>query len=384
MRILYDYNLALPCRLAAPIQILNTCRAMAERGASVTVHAGPIRGEPDACLAFYGLKPHANLRLLARRFGALAAWRQTAGAGDPTVVISRGEPGLSVARRLRRRGPGVRFVYEAHRLCHTEVTKRRDRWLSVDRIPGAAHRLRTAERRAIEEADGLIALTEAVRGAVAACFQVRCPTLVLPSGTIWPAAEPPATSERDIDVLYAGKIEHRKGVFDLVAAMAHLPGRRLWVVGGSEAEVAALRTAAAAHGVDGQVEAVGFVEPTRIAEFLRRARVGVCPLPAGVSVISESFTSPLKILEMLAHGVPVVASDLPSTRAILEPDQTAVLVEPNRPEALAGAIRRLLDDAPLADRLRRHGRALAREYSWDRRAERLLAFLRSIAGEGSS
>ena len=295
-----------------------------------------------------------------------------------------GEPGLIVARRLRRRGPNLRFVYEAHRLCHTEVAGRRDRWLSVDRIPGAAHRLRAAERRAIEEADGLIALTGGVRAAVAACFQVRCPTLVLPSGTTWPAAEPPAASDRDIDVLYAGKLELRKGVFDLVAAMAHLPGRRLWVVGGSAAEVAALIACAEAHGVADQVEAVGFVEPTRIVDFLRRARVGVCPLPAGVSVISESFTSPLKILEMLAHGVPVVASDLPSTRAILEPERTALLVEPNRPEALAGAIRRLLDDPPLADRLRRDGRALAREYSWDRRAERLLAFLRSIAGEESS
>ena len=388
MRIVYDYDLALPCPLAAPIQILNTCRALAERGVSVIVHAGPIQGGVKECLAFYGLEPHDNLHLVARNPGAWTTSRvdpwNKADGGDvgTTVVISRGEPGLAVARRLRRRGLGLRFVYEAHRLCHTEVTARRaGRWITRDHIPGAVARLRNAERQAIEGADGLIALTEGVREAITACFRVVCPTLILPSGTACPPDEPPGGEGRDIDILYAGKIERRKGVFHLVEAMTHLPGRRLWIVGGSGDEVAALRSHAQAFGVVDRVEAVGFVPPTRIGGFLRRARVGVCPLPSGVSAISESYTSPLKILEMLAHGVPVVATDLPSTRAILEPDRSALLVEPNRPEALAGAIGRLLDDARLADRLRRHGRTLAEDYSWGRRADRLLDFLQGIAGE---
>ena len=253
--------------------------------------------------------------------------------------------------------------------------------MTRDRIPGAVARLRNAERQAVEGADGLIALTDGVREAIASCFRVVCPTLILPSGTSYPPDEPPGSEERDIDILYAGKIERRKGVFHLVEAMTHLPGRRLWILGGSGDEVAALRSHAQASGVVDQVEAVGFVKPTQIAGFLRRARVGVCPLPSGVSAISESFTSPLKILEMLAHGVPVVACDLPSTRTILEPDRSALLVEPNRPEALAGAIGRLLDDARLADRLRRNGRVLAKDYSWGRRADRLLKFLQGIAGE---
>lgn len=389
MRVVYYYDTPIPSRFAATIQILNTCHALAKLGATVSVHAGPrVVADDRALWEWYGLEPHERLTIVhGRRARPARAILDAAGSRESApadVLISRGETGLVLARRLRRRRPKVRFLYEVHRLCYTELAGfRRGHWLTLTRLPGAERRMRAAEQATIEGADGLLYLTAGVQAAVESNFRVACPTLILPSGTTLPPEEPPGDEHRDIDVLFVGKIERRKGASDLIAAMKYLPGRRLWIVGGSTEQVAALRQAAETAGVADQVEAVGFVEPARVPEYLRRARVGICPLPAGVSAISESYTSSLKILELLAHGVPVVATDVPSVREIVEHERTALLVEPNRPDALAAAIERVLENPSLVDHLRQAGRLRAADFSWDRRAARLLKFLRSLVSSTS-
>ena len=382
MRISYVYDIDAPGRQAAPIQILQTCRAIRALGVPVTVYGGTSGPrDSDRLMAYYGVSPIEGFSVLP--IGGRRLTRVLGEAdGDRHCVVTRGEPGLALADRLRKAGPVPNrlLIYEAHRLCHTEVGRRRTGRLQ-ERLPGASGRLKTSERRAVEGADALVCLSEGVREALATEFRVACPTLILPSGTtVPPDGRPPeATGDRDIDVLYAGKIEPRKGVDVLVEAMAELPGRRLWIVGGGAEEVTWLARLAEGLGVADRVVLTGHVEPPRVAGFLARARVGVCPLPIGLSAISERFTSPLKILELMAAGVPVVASDLPSTRELLEPDRTALLVEPGNPRALAHGIRRVLEDRSLADRLGRAASERVVEYSWQNRARKLVEFLGSLA-----
>lgn len=277
VRVSYFYDIALPSRYAAAIQILNTCRALGEFGVPVTLYSGPIAAPTvAAALAGYGLTPHPALRIvpfyaptwrrftLQRRLGRIA--RDEAGAGRH-VVISRGEPGIDLFDRLRRLGPGPgrRFIYEAHRLCYP---------LAGDHRAGAAARLRARERAA-EGADGLVCLTEGVRAALAREFRPAGPALVLPSGTAPAGGAGPGDDARDIDILYAGKLERRKGVHDLIAALRSLPDRRLWIVGGTPEQIAELRDLAGRQGVAGRVVFTGFVEPARVRPFYDRARVGV-------------------------------------------------------------------------------------------------------------
>ncbi|MGI8995330.1 MAG: glycosyltransferase family 4 protein [Pyrinomonadaceae bacterium] len=261
MRVSYFYDSDIPSRFAAPIQILNTCRALGELGVRVTVYAGSTAGDAAQCLAFYGLTPHENLHIAAlhsrwrpRRFDLWwklpSLLRRQAASGERHFIVARGEDGV-------------------------------------------------------------------------AC-------------------------------------------------------RRLWMVGGTAAEVEALAQLTRAWGVTERVVLTGFVEPTRVPHFLLRAKVGVCPLPGNHSVTSELFTSPLKILELMAHGVPVVATDLPSVREILTHEQTGILAEPSNPQSLALALRRVLDNPAFAAQLR--GKALAHvtAFSWQSRARRMLTFFHSL------
>ena len=95
--------------------------------------------------------------------------------------------------------------------------------------------------------------------------------------------------------------------------------------------------------------------------------------------ISARYTSPLKVFEALAAGLPLVASDLPSLREVLSDGEDAVLAAPDDEAALAQAIRRLAGDAALRGALAARGRARAAEHSWDARARRLLAWMESAA-----
>lgn len=390
----YFYDLALPSRYAAPIQIINTCRALCERGVSVTIYTNRLTApSADACLAFYGLQPHEHLRLVPLfaappgRFalqGALGRIVRDASATTRHFVISRGEPGLALFARLRRlaRPPGARFVYEAHKLCSWQAAepllKPGRGPLARRRLAWTVARVRRLERAAVEGADGLICLTAGVRTALEREFQIARPALILPSGVAPIAGPLPDDSARDIDILYAGKLERRKGVHDLIEAMRALPGQRLWIVGGTPREIAALRQWAGQLGVADRIVFTGFVEPAAVRALYLRARVGACPLPVGESVISEQFTSPLKVLEMMACGVPIVGTDLPSLRELLRHDRTALLVEPGDPPALARALQTLLGDRPRAARLAHAARAEVARYSWDNRARRLLEFLTAL------
>jgi glycosyltransferase involved in cell wall biosynthesis len=120
----------------------------------------------------------------------------------------------------------------------------------------------------------------------------------------------------------------------------------------------------------------GLVPPPRVPELLARADVLVLPNPA--SAISTRFTSPLKLFEYMAAGRPIIASDLPAIREVIEPEVHGLLVPPGDPEALASAISRMLDDSQLRDRLARAARTRVDDYTWDRRGERLEALLADV------
>ena len=402
MQLSYFYDTPLPGQLAAPIQILHTAHALAERDVRVTLYSGPVAdSDVNAALAHYDLLPHPNLTIVPLFDGrplraALRDVLASAPPNEPYVIMSRGEQGLALFDQLRAlpRSPHERHVYEAHRPCYTQVQSWHKPRLPILRQPQIAwrtFRVRQSERRTVEGADGVVCLTAGVREALSRSFALRAPTLILPSGTAPPPDEvAPVTAPsghpisghpvRDLDILYAGKLARRKGVFDLVSALKFLPGRRLWLLGGDAAQQTRVREFASEQGVAEQVELVGYVPPAEVRAWYGRARVGVCPLPLGESDIAEQFTSPLKLLEMMACGTSIVATDLPTVRTLVSHGETALLAPPSNPQALAHAICTLLDQPALSQKLADTARDAVAQYTWPQRARRLHEFLAEVIG----
>ena len=131
-------------------------------------------------------------------------------------------------------------------------------------------------------------------------------------------------------------------------------------------------------GIADRVEFRGFVPHAQVRAEIAGAGVAVLPLPD--NLMARYFTSPLKLFDYMAAGAPIVASDLPTVREVLADGDTALLVPPEDPAAMAAAIRRLLVNPGLADRLRRTAFDQVRAYTWDARAARIMEALERLPG----
>jgi len=159
-------------------------------------------------------------------------------------------------------------------------------------------------------------------------------------------------------ILFVGRHEPRKGLEVLLEAFRHLDRDAvLWVVGEGP------NTSALAASAPPGVEWLGRVGDDELAQRLRAATLFCAP-----SLHGESFG--VVLLEAMAAGTPVIASDISGYRDVARDGKEAVLVPPGDPAALADGLRRVLDDSTLAGRLVEAGAARAASFSMDRLAAR--------------
>ena len=180
-------------------------------------------------------------------------------------------------------------------------------------------------------------------------------------------AEPVRTAGPTI--LFIGRHEPRKGLGVLLDALAMLPPAvRLWVVG-SGPDTAALRARSAG---DARIEWLGTITDSEKIARLKGADVLCAP-----SLRGESFG--IVLLEAMAAGTAVVASDLPGYRNLARPGQDALLVPPGDSGQLAGAIDRVLSNASESSRLMAAGHTRAEAFSMSGLADHYLERYERIA-----
>ena len=177
---------------------------------------------------------------------------------------------------------------------------------------------------------------------------------VIPNGVDPARWQPPGVRRRHDRVVVAGRLEYEKGVQVLMAATEDLP---LDVrIAGRGSHGPALRREA--HD---RVRFEGHLPQPALARLLASATIVVVPS------LYEPFG--LAALEGMAAGTPVVVSDVGGLRDLV-PDGVGLRVPPDDPTALRSALRRLLVDRPLRERLARAGLARAEELSWPATARR--------------
>ena len=383
MTILYLSDIRFPLERANGIQTMETCAALAGRG-----HDVHLLVRPDTCvpprdpLAFYGLPPAPRLRVErapvfgpppARRAGYLAqALERLLVRRRWDVVFTRD---LGLADVALRFPAGMRppIVYESHGYAPVRA-EMLPRMVSGARAAGSLklNRLRRRERRVWRAAEGYVTITGVHAAELQDRFGARPRVATAPSGVRLTGAPPyPLSGRAGAPVVaYAGHFYAWKGADVLVEALVLLPDVRGLFIGGQpgESDGARLRSLARDRGLTERVTFTGLVRPSEVAGLLAGADVLVLPT---VATPYARYTSPLKLFEYMAAGRPIVASDLPPLREVIDHGRTALLVAPGDPAALAGGVRSILDDSPAAERMARAAFDQVADYSWEQRAKRL-------------
>lgn len=183
-------------------------------------------------------------------------------------------------------------------------------------------------------------------------------------------------------VLAVARLVEKKGLVTLIEACRRLRERGIevsCVIAGDGPERRRLLGAAAAAGLDGAVEITGFVSQERIRELYRRATVFA--LPCQVASSGDRDGIPVALMEAMAAGLPVVTTPISGIPELVHDEVSGILVPPGDPEALAGAIARVVADPELARRLGVAAVAkVAAEFDARRNAGRLLACIAGALG----
>lgn len=178
----------------------------------------------------------------------------------------------------------------------------------------------------------------------------------------------------DGTVVFVGRLdEPRKGFALLAEAFSALagsrPGLRLLVVGGGDVAASRALLAPAARE---QARFLGPASDEDRAAALATADVYVAPNTGG-----ESFG--IVLVEAMAAGAAVLASDLPAFARVLDGGRSGLLVGSGDASALAGGLARLLEDTALREALVARGRHRARQYDWSVVATRIVQVYETVA-----
>jgi phosphatidylinositol alpha-mannosyltransferase len=216
-----------------------------------------------------------------------------------------------------------------------------------------------------------IAVSEPARSFVNRYFP-DFPLRVIPNGVDLDLYRPglaPIRHLRDenVNILFVGRLEKRKGLGDLLRAyramVTRVPRSRLIIVGDGPLR-GRVESYAARHHLPNVVMA-GYVPETVKPRYYNSADIFCAPATG-----AESFG--IVLLEALASGLPVIATEVPGYMSVLEPGKDSITVPPKNWRELAASLVILARDSELRRRLADYAQQKATRYSWERVASEVV------------
>lgn len=173
-------------------------------------------------------------------------------------------------------------------------------------------------------------------------------------------------------VLYKGHLYEQKGAHTIARAAPLLVGKaELVFIGGNEPDVEAFKKEFDAYE---NVHILGN-KPRRETPIYQKAADFLVIPNSAKDDVSKLYTSPMKLFGYMASGVPIIASDLPSLREILD-ESLVYFFTPDSPESFAEVLVRALATPEESKKKGEATLVLAGEHSWQKRAQRIVEFMK--------
>jgi len=381
MTVIYPIPEFLPDPRARFIQIANTCYALAKMGIEVTLISGMKRGQSEEVLGFYGIPKHSKLKIkrlpvLRKEYSRyfrlswhgvfhiflliyLLSWKLN--KKTQTVIFLRHLKLANFVLRFRK-VLNIPIVFEVHEIFHLSSLNGEKK-----------EKIKSLEYEVYNRVDALISISQSIEK-----YLMRMGISIKSVHIVRDAVKKEWLDLKRMPlgsyIVYTGSLYSWKGVDTLISAMRYLPDEKLLIIGSGN-RLEELKNMANTEGISDRIKFIGSVPHTSIPQYLSQARHAVVPnIPDGPS----QFSSPLKLFEYMAYGIPIVASNIPSFKEILTDRRNALLFEPGNPKALAMAIKELADNPELAEKLAITARKDVINYTYDKRAEKIFGVIRTL------
>ncbi len=375
MRIGYLARRPIPSENAHSVQIVKMCEGFASGGHQVALFATAGNAPAETVYERYGVRPSFTIKVLAKWRGGEARWPfiwhllATREFHRSDICFGRDVTALAVAGLL-----GKPVVFEVHRL---------------PRVGTKRHRL-LAKLFARRNFSHLVCVTSSLAERCRTEFPMLRDKLIMvepnAASELADAADLPSWPGRPghLQVGFVGRPYPGKGIEIMAAAATALPDADFHIVGATRADVSWVSSP-----MPENLHFHGYQPHGSLPAFYRRLDIAAAPYGDEVFNASQeesaAITSPLKLLEYMAAGLPIVVSDLPGVRDILDGDNDcAVVIPPGDHQAFVEAIEHLKRNPQVAQaRGQAARRRFVARHTVEARAKRVLAPLRGTRLEKS-
>jgi glycosyltransferase involved in cell wall biosynthesis len=330
---------------------------------------------------FYGLFAHQQLNiqripdtLHGKRsvyFAALEKISEYIANGDEVLALTRELGALDLLVKLKKKYPQLKVLHEAHDYYLTT------RHLGQKRFSIASMRRQWVERRLIAKVDGLICLTEHQRALYQQWFPTL-PTVALSLGCLDFKQQSDLNQRRlKRSMAYIGNLHSYKGIELIFELARHLKSANisLYNFGGSEAEALSLQNRADQQELKDVLYFRSFINPKNLHEILdTEISIGLVPLQD--TFYNRYLTCPVKALDFTAHGLPIIASALPSIREVLR--ETGFYCDSRNVSEFANNAIRLLNDESAYLSASQTSYVRSCQLQWRFRAQHILKFASTL------
>lgn len=205
--------------------------------------------------------------------------------------------------------------------------------------------------------------------------KARCSTYA------FPAKPKPETIPEKIHLVYTGSLHPTRGIDILIEGLNMLSPEtkniiQCNIIGGKAEQVDAIKRFTEELGDERMYRFSGFVPHKYVKDMLNDSHLAISPLKN--TFFGVNLTSPVKIFEYMSARLPIVCSDLPTNREILD-ESTCFFFNPDDPETLAEKIVWITKNWPEAvNRAEKAYKRFLEFYTFDKRAEKILFFIDTV------
>lgn len=381
MKLIYIANSRIPTNKAHGFQIMKMCEAFSNNGVNVELWL-PNRFNPikDSPFAYYGIRetfivkkiPVIDLIPLSNLLGSFANFVESLSFSifllpklkktGENIIYSRDQFLLWFLSFGSRK-----FVYEIHSFPGKPKFYRRI-WRYSYRIVTITRALKELLVKNGVNPEKIIVAPDAVDLASFDSVNEKKEELRIELGL----------PQDSFIVGYVGRfktLEMEKGVSTMIEALPMLDKDvKMVFVGGEETEIKDYKSLANRYNVSVQCLFFGYQPHSKAIKYMKAMDALVIPFPNQPHY--AFYASPLKLFEYMASGRPIIASDLPALREILN-DKNALFFKPENVVDLARAIKMLKSSQMLGYNLSRQALADVKQYTWQNRARNILNFVKN-------